>query len=175
MSRFFVDHAEYLITVPTIRHRPVLASDRAKAIVLKRILQAQYTFSIDRMHFSIINNHYHLQLFLGTGEQIPSLMNDINGGSSFMINRSMDIDGPLWDEYHLVLLPNDATLNRAKGYVVGNPIKHGEVATFKQLELYPFSSYDRLIRDEDKEQAEALVRSAIAIDTPLSKSIHQRF
>ena len=50
------------------------------------------------------------------------------------------------------------------GYVVGNPLKHGIVDNFDQLQEYEFSSFSVLAKKFNRGYAESLVRNSIDLE-----------
>ncbi|KKT70137.1 MAG: hypothetical protein UX09_C0036G0002 [Candidatus Uhrbacteria bacterium GW2011_GWE2_45_35] len=109
-----------------------------------------------------MSNHYHLLAYFDDGRKIPKLMNLVNGGSSFLLMKGLNRKGiTIWDDYHMRIPKNERALMMIKGYVVGNPIKHLEVKNFDQLKAYPFSSFSKVIEEENQETAEAMVKTVI--------------
>ena len=164
MSRYFIDNSYYFITIPTINRYPFFDTLRKKFIVLDRINKAKQVYKLNDFDFSIISNHYHFVSYFKKGEIIPKLLQIINGGSAFNLNKLTNNKRPVWDEYHIYLVKDEEALFRIKGYVVGNPLKHKEVKTFRKLKKYPFSSYHSLIEKFDEKTIQEFVNSAILWD-----------
>ena len=140
MSRYFLDESFYFITVPTFKHCRFFEADQ-KRFVLDRILEAEKRFDLINVDFGIMSDHYHMLANFGSAQRIPKLMQFINGGAAFQLKKIQKIETPIWDEYHLYVSQSEYVLGRIRGYVMGNPIKHAEVESFKKLENYPYSSF----------------------------------
>ncbi len=164
MSRFFLDHSYYFITVPTINRFPFFNTFKSKKIILDRIKVAQDRFGLEKLDFGIISNHHHCLAYFSNGQIIPRFLQFINGGSAYELNKITNNKKPVWDEYFVYIPRSEITLQKIKGYTVGNPLKHGEVKDFQELKVYPFSSYNLFCEEVGSEQAKAIVQSVIAVD-----------
>ncbi|MFH1089194.1 MAG: transposase [Candidatus Uhrbacteria bacterium] len=165
MSRFFLNETWYFITVATNKHFPFFFYEKEKQIIVDKIISSTKKLGIEKFYFGVMSNHYHLLAYFKDGSIIPKLMNLIQGGSSFLLMRDLgNKDRNTWGDYHLNIPKDEASFDRIKGYVIGNPIKHGEVKNFDELLNYPFSSFGQVVREDGREQAEAIVCSVI--ETP---------
>lgn len=154
MSRFFADKTWYFITVSTTKHFPFFLEPNDKQILTDQIRLSCQKLKISSFYFSVMNNHYHLLAYFDKGEIIPKLMNLIQGGSSFLLWRKLgNKDRPVWEDYHLYIPKNDNAFYGIRGYVIGNPLKHLEVKNFEELLDYPFSSFRKVVEEEDWETA----------------------
>ena len=163
MSRFFVNDSWYFITVPTADHRPYFKRER-KRIVLDRIKQAWLKFDINEHDFSIMENHYHLLANFEDASIIPKLLQFINGGAAFYLKQELDIKEKIWGEYHVYIASTEQVLERIQGYVIGNPLKHGEVMNMENLRLYPYSTFDKVEKQMGREYVEEIVGSVIELE-----------
>jgi REP element-mobilizing transposase RayT len=162
MSRYFTEQIYYFITVPTVGHQKFFNNEIKKDILLNRIIKAEEVFGIKDLNYGINSNHYHLVGFFGEWTQIPKLLNFINGGSSFEINKIDNTKGrKVWDEYHLYSVNKDDVLYKIIGYVVGNPYKHEEIKSIKDLYNYKYSSFSRLAQKVSSSEVENMVLSCI--------------
>lgn len=164
MSRYFLDNAYYFVTVPTIRHIKFFDSPKKKQIILSKLTQAAKQFNLSDMDFSIISHHYHFVVYFNEGKIIPKMLQLINGGSAYTLNKVSKNDSPVWDEYFIYVVQSELALARVQGYVTGNPLKHQEVKTLNELRTYPFSSYSSLEKRVGEITAREYVQSAIAVD-----------
>ena len=162
MSRFFKEYAYYFITVPTLRHERLFDSNEKKELLVQRIKKGVLKYDITELYFGINSDHYHLIGYFKNKESIPGLLNFINGGSSYNLNNLDNKRGRMiWDEYYLYLVEDDDALYKIKGYVIGNPYKHGEVKTLDHLKYYKFSSYAEVVDKEGEEMAKGMILSCI--------------
>ncbi|MBU0612869.1 transposase [Patescibacteria group bacterium] len=161
MSRFFVNNSYYFITVPTIKRFPFFDTHKNKSFILERINKSKILFELDDFDFSIISNHYHFVSYFNNSQIIPKLLQFINGGSAYIFNQVTSNRKPIWDEYYIYLIEDEILLNKIRGYTVGNPLKHNEVKTLKELDQYPFSSYHTLIKQLGKNTVNEYIRSVI--------------
>jgi len=111
-----------------------------------------------------MSNHYHILAWFKEGNIIPKLMNHINGGSSFYLKKDIETHERLWGEYHILIPPNELVCERMRGYVIGNPLKHDEVSSLKQLFEYPYSTFKQHVSRFGRDQSEELVNSVIEMD-----------
>ncbi|EKD32787.1 MAG: hypothetical protein ACD_76C00147G0004 [uncultured bacterium] len=163
MSRYFLKDALYFITVPTVYHNDYFKLPGEKAIVLNRLINAIKRFGIEQMDYSIMSNHYHLLAYFDDANVIPKMLQYISGGSSFEHNRYREFKNTIWDEYHVYVASTDNIYDRIRGYVIGNPYKHGDIKTIEELTTYQFSSFRNVAQKEGKEYAIDLVSSVIGI------------
>ncbi|MFH1206997.1 MAG: transposase [Patescibacteria group bacterium] len=164
MSRYFLDGAYYFITVPTIGHRRFFDTSEKKQCVLAKFHEAAQKYHLRDFDFSIVSDHYHVVSFFEKGLFIPKFLQYVNGGSAYVFNKLTGNSIQVWDEYHVYVVEDDAVLARVCGYVVGNPLKHGEVKNFEELAHYPFSSYQLLAERLGDETALEYVRSVVLLD-----------
>lgn len=163
MSRFFIDDVYYFITVPTADHFPFFDTPDKKKIILDKINISRNRFDIQKLDFGILNDHCHYLVRFLNGETIPRFLQFINGGSSYELNKRIDNKNPVWGEYFVYVPKDEIVLQKVRGYVIGNPLKHNEVGSLKELEIYPFSSYQSNCKGVGRIQAEALVQSVIPL------------
>ncbi len=164
MTRFFINNTYYFITVPTVKLYPYFNNGVKKFLILKRLIKIKEKYSLFDFNFGIISNHYHFISYFKNSAMIPKILQLINGGTAYDFNRITGNKKPIWGEYHIYLANNEILLNKIKGYVVGNPLKHHEVKNLKELEKYAFSSFQSLINQLGKNQATQCINSVITID-----------
>jgi hypothetical protein len=164
MSRDFYDNVYYFITVPTAKHLPFFDTVEKKSLILTRIEKSKALFQLDDFDYSIISHHYHLVSYFQNGKGIPKLLQMINGGSAYELNKIIENRKPVWGEYFVYVIDNETLLAKVRGYVVGNPLKHGEVKTIEELDGYPFSSFHSLGKRFEKGQVVSWIQSVILLD-----------
>ena len=164
MSKIYLDNAYYFITCATSQHKPFLENDLYKKIVFDKINEVLRDLDLSNLATSIQNDHYHFLTKIDRKEKLGKLINLINGGSSYQINKLENINRRLWGDYWMRIIENEMALNKIIGYIVGNPLKHGIVKDFERLRSYPYCTFDKLIVEKDKQTAEELVRSVIKLN-----------
>lgn len=164
MSRDFYDNVYYFITVPTTKHLQFFDTPEKKSLILTRLEKSKAWFQLDDLDYSILSNHYHLVSYFQDGGVIPKLLQMINGGTAYELNKIIENRKPVWGEYFIYVINNEMSLARVKGYVVGNPLKHGEVKTIEELDGYHFSSFHSLTKMFEKEQVVSWIQSVILLD-----------
>ena len=162
MSRLFLHDCLYFVTVPTFEHEPIFNQVEERRILLDRLQNAFHRFGLRRAHFSVMSDHYHFVSPVTDGSVIPRVLQAINGGTSFDLH--MKRDQSLWGEYHVYVPTTEEIFARVIGYVVGNPVKHGDVQTLDELTHWEFSSYSILVEDVGVQTAEAMVRASVAME-----------
>jgi REP element-mobilizing transposase RayT len=164
MSRFFLDNVWYFITVPTHNHEPLFQDLTRRDILLGRLKDGFQRFHLPDHHYSVMSDHYHLLTSVTDGSVVPKFLRYVNGGTSFHLH--LERTASVWGEYFVFVPTTDELLARVTGYVVGNPIKHGEVTSFQELVSWRFSSFAQLISEVGKEAAQEMVQSVIAVEEP---------
>ena len=167
MSRYFLNNSYYFITVPTLQRRLLFDTPEKKRILMERIQGGIDKFSISETDYSVLANHYHLIGYFRDGSVVPKFLQYLNGGSAYDLHKRFGnhpVNAQTWDEYNVYCVEDDIVLSKIRGYVVGNPLKHGDVASFAELSQYPFSSYAQLAERFDPDTIKELVRSVIAIE-----------
>jgi len=162
--KIYLDGAYYFITCATSQHKPFLKNDLYKNIVFDKISKALKNLHLPDLAISVQNDHYHFLTKIDHKEKIGRLLNLINGGSSYEINKIENINRRFWGDYWMRIIENEVVLNKVIGYIVGNPLKHGIVKSFEELQEYPYCTFDKLIAIYDKQTAEEFVRSVIKLD-----------
>ncbi|MBU0598672.1 transposase [Patescibacteria group bacterium] len=175
MSRFFINNSYYFITIPTTRHIKFFNSPEKKSLILKRINLITKKYQLSDLNHSIISNHYHLIAYFKNANIIPKILQLINGTSAFQLNKITENKLPVWDEYYIYLIEDEMLLQKVQGYVVGNPLKHNEINTLEDLEKYPFSSYNKLIKKISRETVNEFIKSVIEFNdqTFISKCVNK--
>jgi REP element-mobilizing transposase RayT len=167
MSRYFQNNTYYFITVPTVQRKRVFDTSEKKIIILKRIREGIKKFSLRKIDYGILANHYHIIGYFQHGNIIPRFLQHVNGGAAYYLHKQWGTSNssvPIWDEYNIYCVQDELSLAKIRGYVVGNPLKHGDVSTFTELSQSPFSSYAQLSTRFDPETVQEWVRSVITME-----------
>ena len=164
MPRYFLNEVYYFVTVPTFDHEPFFLAEDAKYYLLNKLKTTFQENGITEYDYSIMNNHYHFIAYFKSGDLIPRLLKTINGSSAAFVNKYLSRSGRVWDDYHIYIASTEQIYERIRGYVIGNPLKHGEVESLGALENHPFSSFKQVVKKNGREYAEELVNSVINID-----------
>jgi REP element-mobilizing transposase RayT len=164
MSRYFVPDSWYFITVPTSGHRAIFEPADLRNILRDRLEQAFVKFHVEYPDYAIMADHYHLLSSFGNTVDIPDFMQWVNGGVSHLARKRVDIPLPIWDEYHVFAPMQEDLLDKVRGYVVGNPLKHGDVHDEKELRQWPYSTYGKLVVREGEEYAKDVVASVMHLE-----------
>lgn len=112
--------------------------------------------------FSIMSNHLHLYFDIEHVPNIPKVVQIISGASTHQLHKDGLVAGKIFETSHLTYIRNDLGADRARGYVIGNPLKHSEVRSIEELADYPFSSFSKVCTLEGEGFAKEIVSSAIA-------------
>jgi hypothetical protein len=164
MSRSFYDNIYYFITVPTANHLPFFDTAEKKSLILTRLERSKALFQLDDFDYSILAHHYNLVSYFQNGDVIPKVLQIVNGGSAYQLNKIIENREPVWGEYFIYVIDNEMLLAKVRGYVVGNPLKHGEVKTIDELDGYPFSSFHSLAKKFERELVVSWIQSVILLD-----------
>lgn len=142
------DNCYYFFTCKTIDGQWFLRPDKYKQILLDKIKEKTAKFSFKLIAYVILANHYHLIVKVGDAGQISKFIGEINGASTFEINKTdATIYRKIWWNYYDHVIRDKADFFKHLNYIHQNPIKHGETKIFD----YDFSSYDLWIKQKGQE------------------------
>jgi REP element-mobilizing transposase RayT len=164
MSRYFVPDSWYFVTVPTRGHRPAFESFERRELLRRRLEESFGRFDVGYPDYAVMADHYHFVGSFRKSDKLPKLLQWVNGGVSFLLRKESDLDLPLWGEYHVFVPKTEEMLDRVRGYVVGNTLKHGDVANESELRRWPFSTYGRLVGRDGDVYAKDIVSSVMSVD-----------
>ena len=164
MSHLYLDGSYYFVTRPTFNKEKYFKEDEKKKIVLNRLILAQKKFDFSLHGFAIISNHYHYLVLLKQWKTLSLIEGFIAGGSSYELNKLNGIKRRVWDNYWAEIIQDDKGLRKVLGYILGNPLKHGEVENFTQLQKYPFASYQQAIDSYGKQEIDDLILAVKGLD-----------
>jgi len=164
MARLYLDNSYYFVTRSTFTKERYFNSNERKKIILDRFILAQKKFDFSLYAFSIISNHYHYLTYLKQGKDLSLIEKFIAGGSSYELNKFDRVERRVWDNYWAQIIENEKGLRKVLGYILGNPLKHGEVKDFKELQIYQFSNYKKAIGQYGKLEIDDLIVSVEALN-----------
>jgi len=102
-------------------------------------------------------------MFLEDGKLLPKIEQFVAGGSSHELNLLDNAKRTVWDDYWEKIV-DDKDLEKLLGYILGNPLKHGEVKNFKELKENPFTNYKQAVAQYGEEMVQDLILSVDALD-----------
>ncbi len=142
------DDSFYFFTVKTIDGQWFLRPDKYKQLLLDIIKTKTKKFGFSLIGYVILSNHYHLIVNIKDADRISKFIGEINGTSSFAINKADDVTGrKIWWNYYDHTIRDESDFFKHLNYIHHNPIKHD---VSKVLE-YPFSSYNLWVKKKGKE------------------------
>jgi len=138
----YLDGQIYFITSRTIERLKYFNSKDKLNILKNRIDLAVEKFNFELFAWILIFNHYHLLFRLVEGKRLSEIVQFINGGSAFELNKFENKRGrQIWWNYWDYCIRNDIDYYKHFNYIHSNPIKHGLVKSYEELKNYEFSSY----------------------------------
>jgi putative transposase len=133
-----LDDRTYWISASTLGHARIL-DDPAKTIWRDTLKELASRDGARLYAWVVLEDHYHLLLWLRFGEDLPAFIHGLHGRSSRSINKEHGITGRrVWYQYWDRCIRDERDFFTRLNYLYHNPVKHGYVKT---PEDYPFSSY----------------------------------
>ena len=154
------------ITCKTFLDQQYFNTDTKKQIIKNQIAKAVERFHLHNYAYSIVSNHLHQLFFLENRNDLPKIIQIIQGGSSYKLNKNLRCEGRIWARYYnrIIWSPDKFAIFNVIGYIIGNPLKHGVVKSFQELKGYKFCSYYQFTKMYGDKRAEQLVRSVLGFD-----------
>ncbi|MFA5187752.1 MAG: transposase [Patescibacteria group bacterium] len=140
--RFYLDHNYYFITCRTFNRESFFSEDDLKQLLLDKILETSKNFEFKIDAYSILSNHYHLLFYLFKGLELKEIIQRINGGISYELNKFGKKYSSIWEPYHNKNISDEEAYFNVMGYIIGNPFKHGLVKSISELKNYKFCNYN---------------------------------
>ena len=141
----YLDNATYFITVSTLDKHHYFDTDEKKQLILNTLTSALEKYSYNLDAWVILNNHYHIEIKTRLGKDLPRFIQNINGRSSFELNRLDNSQGrKLWYQYWDRCIRDETDYYRHMNYIHQNAVKHGYV---KDMSLYRWSSYSEYLKE----------------------------
>jgi putative transposase len=137
-SRQLVDGCSYHVT-SRVNHREMLLNDRVdKELFLSVIKRAKSKYSFSIESFCVLNNHFHLIIHPGKGENLSRIMQWILSVFAMAINKRHGLDGHLWSRrFFSSPIFGLKSFAAVCEYIMMNPIKS---ALADHIDEWEFSS-----------------------------------
>ena len=137
---YYFDDKIYFLTARNI-NKTRFFDDEEKKYILKNIIkEAADVLEIKIYAWIILDNHYHLLIYVSNGKNLPVFIKNINGKSSFLLNKIENLkDRKIWSNYWDTCIRNEKDFWMRFNYIHQNCIKHKHVDLMSQ---YKFSSYN---------------------------------
>lgn len=154
----YLDNLHYFITCRTFDHQDFFAGDCHKKILLNAINESVKQLKISLIAYVVLDNHYHLMIYLKRGAVLPKLMQLINGRSSRRLKSHHASEGRLislpsgrgkvWRNYWDHGIRDEKDFWSHFNYIHHNPVKHGYT---KRNKDYQFSSHNYWLKRKGRE------------------------
>ena len=164
MEHLYLDNAFYFITCSTFDKKPHLNTPVAKGIILQQIRKITEKLDVKIYAFSILSDHIHAIWFIKKSSDLPILAQYLQGGSAYLLNKIAEREGRVWGEYFEKIITSKIAMQKIYGYVIGNPLKHGEVKSFPELARYAFSSFSQTAQKYGYQDSVKLVTDVIHLE-----------
>jgi REP element-mobilizing transposase RayT len=115
------------------------------------MIKACEKFDFNLITYVILSNHYHLLIETQDKTNLNKAIQIINGGSAFLIDKPSQTK-QVWQRANKnsSAILNEESFFSVLGYIVGNPLKHGIVKDFDELNEYRFCNYIEQINEHSK-------------------------
>ena len=147
---YYSDNNYFFITCRTNLQKKYFIDNNKKEIVLDQLFRVERECEIKFDAFSILSNHYHLLFYLENGNDLKKIMQMINGGVSYKLNKVDKINRVIWQDYYNRNVYSKKAYFNIMGYIVANPFKHRLVKSIDDLASYPFCNYKEKIEEFGK-------------------------
>lgn len=162
---FYQDERFYFLTAKTVNSKAFFNSTRKKNIILSALNNALKEYQFGIFAWVILDNHYHCQIKVKQGTNLPYFVQKAHGLSARDLNSLEDIKGrKIWWNYW------DKCLNVEKdfwvhfNYIHNNPLKHGYIKHFDELASYQFSSYQYYLKTKGQKWLDSVFEQYPVID-----------
>ncbi len=144
--KFYFDNNYFFVTCRTSDQEPYFIENNQKRIILDQFGKVKKLFKIDFIAYSILSNHYHFLFNLERGQDLKKIMQMVNGGISYNLNKGEGIGRVVWGKYFNKNISDEVVYYKVIGYIIGNPFKHGLVKSVDELKNYQFCNYNELAK-----------------------------
>lgn len=146
---FFINSQYYFITGRSIKGIHYLDSSKRKNIFLAVLNKSIEKFSVRLHGWVLLNNHYHLIIWVENAQCLPKFISNLHSNSSRILNKyDRTLGRRIWWNYWDHCIRNERDYYTHLNYIHHNPVKHGLVG---RMEDYPFSSYREFIQRNGRE------------------------
>jgi putative transposase len=147
----------------SICHRQHLLKSAVRKELLRDQLETLVTeFRLRLAAWVILDNHYHVLVKSGVGDDIPRFLGRLHGRISFELNKLDVTRGRrVWDNYWDTCIRGEADYWTRFNYIHHNPVKH-RYAT--RMGDWAFSSYNYYLRHKGEDWLADVIRRYPVID-----------
>ena len=83
----FIDHTYYFLTARTVRWQRIFYTDTRKALLLSSLKAAFHRRGYKLKAWVILDEHYHILFQTKKGKDLSSIINEVHGRVSFILNK----------------------------------------------------------------------------------------
>jgi len=166
MSYQYYPDSLYFISYKTFNALDFFKSDSNKQILKEQFYKASDKFDFNIIAYAIMSNHYHLLVEIKNGKDSQNhAIKLINGGSSFRIEKPAHTE-KVWgsNNKHSIAILDDDAIFMVLGYIVGNPLRHGMVKDFDELDNYQYCNYKEVKKQYNKELIDNLILKSSSLN-----------
>ncbi|MFA5022081.1 MAG: transposase [Patescibacteria group bacterium] len=139
---YLPEPAYYFISSRTYGGLAYFRDELKKEILLKVIFEKIREFEFSLSGWVVLNNHYHLLLKAENGIDLAKLISQVNGKSSYLLNKIENRKGrKIWYQYWDKIVSDEKSFYCHLNYIHQNPIKHNLIKNLDELVGYQFCSY----------------------------------
>ena len=156
--RRLIENGLYHVVARANRKEFIFYPDEIKLMFLAVVKEAKCKFHFSLTNFCIMNNHFHIMIKPGQGENLSRIMQWILSVFALRFNKRLGYTGHVWyDRFKSKIVAGFSDFLHTFRYIALNPVRAGIVGNPL---AYPFNGV-RFIRDKDPflrdETAELLV------------------
>ncbi|MEX1248091.1 MAG: transposase [Anaerolineales bacterium] len=158
----FADQSRYFITASTYESLPLFRMNQSKEILREALGSLSSELGIQLSAWVILDNHYHLLLYVDLGETLKTFIQRLHGRTSFEINKRAKKRGrQVWHNYWDTLVESEADYWTRFNYIHYNPVKHGCI---NKPEEWVYSSYCQWLKVKGEEWMEDVLKTYPILD-----------
>ncbi len=148
----FLNNADYFISCRTFKRQHFFNSNDEMKVLKNRIDLTVSKYKVKLFAWVILSNHYHVLLEIKDGSDLAKIINFINGGSSYDLNKLENkSERKIWSNYWDYCVRDERDFWTHFNYIHQNPIKHGLVKDLEGLKNYEYSSYGWWLKQKGEE------------------------
>jgi len=122
--RYLINNAEYHVTARINRGEFALETREIKELFLHTVKRAKGKYFFRLKCFVIMDNHIHLLISPGTGENLSKIMQWILSVFAIHYNKYFNLKGHVWyDRFKSKIIENFQQLLATFRYISNNPVK----------------------------------------------------
>lgn len=133
-----VNHSWYFITSHTLESTTIQNSGMKK-IWINTLHKLSIKYGLKIKAWVVLDNHYHLLVYINIAEHLPKLINHLQGSTSHQFNKvDNQQNRKVWYSYWDRIIRDEDVFWTKFNYIHYNPVKHGYVKT---PEAWKYSTY----------------------------------